>query len=622
MNTWAFQIGEAPGSPTVPFPPLSHFVVGSGPHAAIRLEQLAPSHIEVTVNSAGQASIKAVSGAQLLVNGTATVEAALQQGTHLQVGPLKLIIQHTGEPVAATVRRLTPFAGQAPLPLTDEAASVRTVLPSGALIAGRYRVVQKLAAGGMGEVYRVEHVELHKPFALKVMLPALSNDAEFVNRFKREAISASRIGQLNIVDISDFGQTDEGRFYFVMEFLDGLTLASLLHRQGALPLTRAVSIGLQTARALSAAHAQGIVHRDMKPENVMVLQRPGQPDLVKVLDFGVAKVSTGPGFGGQTQLGVVVGTPQYMSPEQAMGVAVDARTDLYALGLILYEMVTGKPTFVGDTASILMVKQVTELPAELPETLAANVPASLHELMYTLLEKDPKQRPASLENVVRTLEQLEAQLRLEAKLPPATSSGRYRRPSATPHHSSAVRVSATGQAMPVAVQGHASTPPMDTAPPRSRGPWLAAAVLLALAMGGGLWSLRPGAPAAEPVPAPLVLPLQPAALEPLPSVDTALVRYRLQSEPPGAEVFEADVSLGLTPFVIQRPPETLLDLSWKLKGHLDVSRKLKVPATDGTYTLTLEEKPAEPKVPRPTRPPTKPKIERNPSDDLKGLDDP
>jgi serine/threonine protein kinase len=194
----------------------------------------------------------------------------------------------------------------------------------------------------MGEVYQAEHIELHKQFAVKVMLPALSSDQEFVNRFKREAISASRIGQLNIIDISDFGQTeDEGRFYFVMEFLDGVTIASLLHREGKLPVLRMVNVALQTARALAAAHAQGIVHRDMKPENVMVLQRPWPARLREGARLRCREGQRrARAQGGQTQLGMVVGTPQYMSPEQAMGVAVDARTDTYALGLIFYEMLS------------------------------------------------------------------------------------------------------------------------------------------------------------------------------------------------------------------------------------------------------------------------------------------
>ena len=243
-----------------------------------------------------------------------------------------------------------------------EATAITSMLTPGSIIDGRYEIVGKLAAGGMGEVYRAQHVELGKAMALKVMLPELSNDPEFVTRFKREAIAASRIGQQNIVDISDFGRTQNGRFYFVMEYLDGMTLSSLIHRQGAQAAERVLNIAAQACRALAAAHAQSIVHRDLKPENIMLLQRPGQPDFVKVLDFGVAKVSAGHGQGGHTAVGMVVGTPQYMSPEQAKAVPVDTRSDIYSMGLIIYELLTGRPTFSAETPSMLMVKHVVEAP--------------------------------------------------------------------------------------------------------------------------------------------------------------------------------------------------------------------------------------------------------------------
>jgi serine/threonine-protein kinase len=192
----------------------------------------------------------------------------------------------------ATARRPTPFARSQPVePLPDEgfvapaqSTSPSSILAPGLIIDGRYEIVGKLAAGGMGEVYRAQHVELGKAMALKVMLPELSNDQEFVGRFKREAIAASRIGQQNIVDISDFGRTPNGRFYFVMEYLDGMTLSSLLHRQGAQAVERVVNISAQAARALAAAHAQSIVHRDLKPENLLL----DEFNNIKLIDFGLA----------------------------------------------------------------------------------------------------------------------------------------------------------------------------------------------------------------------------------------------------------------------------------------------------------------------------------------------
>jgi len=475
---------------------------------------------------------------------------------------------------------------------------MRTVLPEGSTVGGRYRIIKKLAAGGMGEVYQAEHIELHKQFAVKVMLPALSSDQDFVARFKREAISASRIGQQNIIDISDFGQTDDGRFYFVMEFLDGVTIASLLHRQGGLPVQRMVNIALQTSRALAAAHAQGIVHRDMKPENVMVLQRPGQSDFVKVLDFGVAKVTTGPAQGGQTQLGMVVGTPQYMSPEQAMGVAVDARTDTYALGLILYEMLSGTPTFHGDTASILMVKQVTEPAPPFTAELSATMPAALHDLIFQMLEKDPNARPESLDKVVEALETLLAHLQIGAKLPTTTTSGRF--PStATPHTLSPVRVTSSG--MPVAPStrrgpaseafGHEDTLPP---PPKSKTPFIVAGALVLVIIGAGAVAAFKPAPAPEvPVvvePVALDEPKKLEKVEPPPPVAPKLVKLTLETKPDGAEVFEKDVSLGTTPLVLTREAQAIVDLRFVLKGYQDLSKKLAMPLADESRSIELEKK--------------------------------
>ena len=513
----------------------------------------------------------------------------------------------------ATRRSAIPTAPEAaPAGAGPAGASAdgRTVLPEGSLIAGRYRIIRKLAAGGMGEVYQAEHIELHKQFAVKVMLPALSSDQEFVNRFKREAISASRIGQLNIIDISDFGQTeDEGRFYFVMEFLDGVTIASLLHREGKMPLLRMVNVALQTARALAAAHAQGIVHRDMKPENVMVLQRPGQPDFVKVLDFGVAKVSKGPGEGGQTQLGMVVGTPQYMSPEQAMGVAVDARTDTYALGLIFYEMLSGTPTYQGDTASILMVKQVTEPAPPFSEALAATLPAALNDLIFQMLEKDPKNRPESMDKVVEVLENLQAHLRVGAKLAPATASGRFPT-TATPHSLSPVRVTSSGLPVATVPRPSGSVPavaaptaqvvvPTGTqeaiAPPASsKLPMvLGGALVLVLLAGGGFLAFKPSEPPKQdPIVTPPVTP-PPPPLEKLEKVDVPPVvvpktfTVKLTSTPEGAQIFKGESLVGVTPFEVQLEKGSVLELELILAGYMKEKVKLE-PIGDLALNLPLK----------------------------------
>ncbi len=662
MAALEFALPGAPGSPGFPFP-AARFTIGSAPEAGLRFDArlVLPLHAEVALDPNGVPWIRDLSNGQLSLNGATVQKARLQPGAQVRLGKLDLEVRDASLAelkLDATARRPTPFASppldstakrptpfQAPpsvrpsqgrLPaLTKDAPSgseatklsgvyvpdddaadggqataMRTVLPEGSTVGGRYRIIKKLAAGGMGEVYQAEHIELHKQFAVKVMLPALSSDQEFVARFKREAISASRIGQQNIIDISDFGQTDDGRFYFVMEFLDGVTIASLLHRQGPLPVQRMVNIALQTGRALAAAHAQGIVHRDMKPENVMVLQRPGQADFVKVLDFGVAKVSTGPGQGGQTQLGMVVGTPQYMSPEQAMGVAVDARTDTYALGLILYEMLSGTPTFHGDTASILMVKQVTEPAPPFSDALAATTPAVLHDLIFTMLEKEPGARPQSLDQVVNVLETLSAQLKLGATLAPATTSGRF--PStATPHTLSPVRVTSSGLPIaPTTSRGVAAEPSgsEDTLPPppaKSKTPFIVAGALLLVTIGaGGVLAMSGEKTVEHPV---IVMPLPPeppAVIEKVPEpAAPKLVKYTLESEPPGAEVWDKDVLLGTTPYILTREAQAIVDLTFKAKGCVDLPRKLAMPLQDGAITITLEKKraggPTTPKPPKP-----------------------
>ena len=236
----------------------------------------------------------------------------------------------------------------------------------GSIIADRYHVIRKLGEGGMGQVYLAEHVKMGRMSAIKVMTPALVHDSDAVGRFNREAANASRINHPNIAAIYDFGETSDGLIYLAMEFVEGESLTRMCEALGALDAPRAAEIARQVASALEAAHERGIVHRDLKPDNIMISRgRDGAP-LVKVVDFGIAKAAEGAGQK-VTRTGLVVGTPEYMSPEQLTGDTLDGRSDLYALALVTFNMLTGTLPFTGQTTQEALLKRLTDRPLTLAE---------------------------------------------------------------------------------------------------------------------------------------------------------------------------------------------------------------------------------------------------------------
>jgi serine/threonine-protein kinase len=278
---------------------------------------------------------------------------------------------------------------------------------------GNYVVTRKLGEGGMGAVYLAEHPKIGRLVAIKVLLPDLSQRREVVARFFQEARTASEIHNEHIIDVLDFGQLPDGSFYLVMEFVDGAQLKDVLSR-GALPIPRALRIALGIGRALAAAHGRAIVHRDLKPDNIMLLHRPNHelgPDFVKVLDFGIAKLLSDDQVvkDVKTKTGALIGTPAYMSPEQARGLRVDHRSDIYSLGVILYQMVSGQLPFVADGLGELLLAQMTKPPRPLA-TVAPHVPPKLQAIIHRCLEKDPDAR-------FRYVEELLNLLALEAGLP-------------------------------------------------------------------------------------------------------------------------------------------------------------------------------------------------------------
>jgi eukaryotic-like serine/threonine-protein kinase len=269
----------------------------------------------------------------------------------------------------------------------------------GTVLAGRYRIERLLGSGGMGSVYRAEHVLMRKACAVKVLHREMTQVKEVVARFEREAVAAARIEHPNVAAATDFGQLENGSFYLVLEFIEGKSLGHLIAEQGALPEERALLVTRQIADALAAAHAAGIVHRDLKPDNVMLVTKDGSNDFVKVLDFGIAKVKIeepGPDHQALTRLNTVMGTPEYMSPEQARGEPVDHRADLYTAGIILYEMLAATSPFRHDEFVVVLTKKLTEDPPALPP----HVSAATRELVEKLLQRSPDDRPQSAADLV------------------------------------------------------------------------------------------------------------------------------------------------------------------------------------------------------------------------------
>jgi serine/threonine protein kinase len=277
----------------------------------------------------------------------------------------------------------------------------------GTTLGGRYRVIRKMGEGGMGVVYEAEHVLIEKRVAIKVLRSELRLRHNVVERFRQEAKSASQIGHPNIVAVSDFGESPDGCFYYVMEKLEGVDLADVLYRERALPGPRAVRIALQCCRALGAAHAKGIIHRDVKPENIFVMQADGA-DFVKVVDFGVAKMNDVelPGRPGRklTKTGMIFGTPEYMAPEYAEGGSLDHSADIYALGIILYEMLSGWLPFEGNNFMTVLRKHAHE-PVKPLKTINPYVQISpeLEAVIMKALQKKPSNRFQSMEEMAQVL---------------------------------------------------------------------------------------------------------------------------------------------------------------------------------------------------------------------------
>jgi serine/threonine protein kinase len=276
----------------------------------------------------------------------------------------------------------------------------------GRMIKGRFRVLSKLGEGAMGTLFLAEQVAIQKKVALKILNSRYGNDEEFIKRFHREARLAAGLNHRNIVTVLDFDTMEDGSFFIAMEYIDGMTLGELIKREGALPISQAVQFGIQLAEGLSAAHQAGVIHRDIKPDNLMVVA-DGQ--LLKIMDFGIARSVESEAGTRLTRLDAIMGTPDYMAPEQVNGVDANAQSDLYACGVVLYEMLTGKLPFKAPTPGATLVKQVSEIPVAVRK-LRKEIPSAVERVIMQALEKKPENRQKNAAELADALRNTNANL--------------------------------------------------------------------------------------------------------------------------------------------------------------------------------------------------------------------
>ncbi len=438
------------------------------------------------------------------------------------------------------------------------------------LVADRYRVIRRLGEGGMGAVYLAEHVVIQKKMALKVLAPELARRPDLVARFLQEARSASRIGHENVIDISDFGQAGDGYVYIAMEFLDGQDLGNLVRSDGALPWPRARNIIMQICRALRAAHDKGIVHRDMKPENIFLIHREGQPDFVKILDFGIAKVM---GAGDEnaprlTRTGMIFGTPEYMAPEQAEGKDADHRVDVYAVGCIIYHLITGQTPFVAESFMAMLTKHMMEDPV--PPSVRRPDLAITPEMDALVLKALEKERDSRYQSMAEFLEAVTTCLGPEGDVaesrPGATRALGGANRSASIH---APRATAPKDRATAARRAPAATSIFDerpeARPPAGGGKQKVAIIALGVALGFGaaLWLLL-GRDTSAPVAAPVPLPAaetRPVVAAPIPTPPEVH-----KAEPPAAPVPAVPAAAPEPPVPVDPTPSSAADNKQTRRG--------------------------------------------------------
>jgi len=511
----------------------------------------------------------------------------------------------------------------------------------------------------MGQVYLAEHEAIEKRVALKILRPEYSTKPDIVTRFQQEAISASRIKHANVLDVFDFGQTDNGCFFLAMEFLEGNDLADELVASHIIDPARAVRIALQVCRALAAAHGRGVVHRDLKPENVFLQRSADSDEVVKIVDFGIAQLRSSDEAAASehkrrrlTRTGMIFGTPEYMAPEQAAGKKADLRVDIYALGVILYEMVTGAVPFTGDTFMAVLAAHLNNVPPSMHEVYPdVTISTELRSVIMRALVKDPAARFQSMSDLATALLATPEGARsphvpprsplpeVAPHLPPPHAPGSppvapiqpsshhaHTAAGGTPDEAASARtLAAIEPPEPPSSQPEAGTIVRQPAP-KSRPALLLGTALLIVAGGAAAAALflstkqtpapppiqahvesSPTTPAPKPPPSLAPPPTSTASVEPAIVAPTTQVRIDVHTVPPGAVLFKDGAQVcDRTPCEVMAALNETLQLEAK-RGP--ATGKTKVLAQrEQKVSITLAYPAVAPRRPPAPRPPNQPKL--------------
>ena len=503
----------------------------------------------------------------------------------------------------------------------------------GKTVANRYKILKKMGEGGMGTVYLAEHVTIEKKVALKVLLHEYARKQDLKERFLREAKAAASIGHENIIDITDFGDTPDRSVFFAMEFLDGADLSHAIKRDGPFAWSRAKPVLMQICRALGAAHSKEIIHRDMKPENIFLIEREGRPDFVKVLDFGIAKVSGGTdGESRLTRTGMIFGTPEYMSPEQAQGHHPDHRVDIYAVGVIMYELLTGEVPFKADTFMGILTKHIFEQPIA-PSVAKPDlaIPIEAEQVILKAMAKDRDERFGSMAEMAAAIQQVSG--RLTRSTSDVAPIARVMTPANLVKSGGGGKSGGTGQGLTKAQasgRGRVAEPLVDVdtdAFSGSKSKLVIGGVVAALLVAGGVAAVllmggekKVETPPVKPPPKTVIVKPTPKPTPPVtpkPAVKAPeQVVVVLASQPLGATVYQGEKPVGTTPTTAALPKgNSKVVFTFKFEGYEEQRETLVPDRNNKKIVARLKKKPAprsatahRPRRQRPTRTRTTPAV--------------